>query len=162
MALIFKKMKRFIYIIACLAATVMMASSCEKETVEVSNVDHAVAGVWHLSSSTAEGSPINQYDVYLYLAPEGNFELYQKSGSQSRYDKYTGTFTTQEGIINGVYSDGRPWGSKYTYTVTDQALVLKSFNLIEEQKYQRSELPEDVIDNANAVVTKSEGNTPIL
>ena len=162
MALKFKKMKRFIYIISCIAAAVMMVSSCEKETVEVSKVDNAVAGVWHLTSSTAEGTTFNQYDVYLHLSPEGYFELYQKGTSQSRYDKYTGTFTTEDGIINGEYSDGMPWGSKYTYIVKDQTLVLKSFNLIEEQQYKKSELPEEVVDNANAVVTKSEGNTPIL
>jgi hypothetical protein len=39
---------------------------------------------------------------------------------------------------------------------------LKSFNLLEEQKYKGSALPDEVIDNANAVVTKGAGSTPIL
>ena len=140
----------------------MVAASCEKVEIETNNIDGAVAGVWELTEASAEGKPIDQYEVFLHLAPEGHFELYQKSGTQTRYDLFTGTYTTENGIINGVYSDGKPWGGKYTYTVSDENLTLESFNLLEVQKYKRSALPDEVIDNANAVVTKAGSSTPIL
>ena len=137
MAIKTKEMKRFIYMISCIAASMMVAASCEKVKIETSGIDHAVAGVWELTEASAEGKPVDQYEVYLHLAPEGTFELYQKSGSQTRYDLFTGTFTTGGGIIAGVYSDGKPWGAKYNYTISGETLTLKSFNLLEERLKQR-------------------------
>ena len=104
-------------------------------------------------------------DIYLCINSDCTFELYQKSGTQSvRYDKFTGTCKTEDGVLTGIYSNGKPWGGKYIFKVTADELLLKTTNLLEEQKYKKVQIPSDVKENANLALTKAAGaeSTPIL
>ena len=105
--------------------------------------------------------------MYLCINADCTFELYQKSGTQSeRYEKYTGTCSSENGILSGVYSNGKPWGSKYTFSFTFivDGMILKSYNLIEVQQYYKVTIPEKVKAEATLVNTKSAVSTgnPIL
>ena len=162
-----RNMKRLINIITGLAVMVMAAVSCSNQDMELpaKTVDPALVGEWHLAGMKADGEYIGQdTDVYLVISEYGSFELYQKTGSQEmRYDRYSGNCWTEDGILTGVYSDGKPWGSRYEYAKTFDGFLLKSYNLLEEQKYVKAVLPEEVRTNANPVGTRSAASgSPIL
>ena len=157
-------MKRALNII-CGLAILVMAASCQKEA-PIDSVDPTLVGEWHLTEATAEGTAIMAgIDIYLCINSDCTFELYQKSGTQSvRYDKFTGTCKTEDGVLTGIYSNGKPWGGKYIFKVTADELLLKTTNLLEEQKYKKVQIPSDVKENANLALTKAAGaeSTPIL
>lgn len=143
-----------------------MASSCQKAKVETPvAIDPSLVGEWHLTEATAEGIDVHTgVDVYLKFNSDSTFELYQKSGTQSvRYSRYAGSCSVLDGLLSGVYSTGDEWGSKYTYNVSQNSLILTSYNLIEVQKYERKDIPAEVRNNADDL-TKSlpSENTPIL
>ena len=156
-------MKRFIYILfICCAA---LAVSCQETDTPTYGIDSAVIGEWHLTGAMAEGTPINEdMDVWLCIYSDCTFELYQKSITQSvRYDRFTGTCSTRDNILSGTYSSGMPWGSRYTYATASDALILTSFNLLEEQHYTRQEVPADVRENADEITRAvASDSTPIL
>lgn len=150
-------MRRLTNIISVLAATLLAAVSCEKadDTTVTKNIDPALAGEWHLVSDVAEGNDVGKgIDVYLIVNADFTFELYQKTGTLGiRYNLYTGEFFMDGEIFTGRYSDGKQLG-RYTYTISGDELVLKTFNLLEEQIYTRTVIPSEIKENAN-FVTKS-------
>ena len=167
MAIIGEKMKRFIYILTAVAAMISAAAGCQKvENEPVIGIDSKLVGEWKLSKIISEG--YNNPDVpeiYLCINSDCTFELYQKSGTQSiRFDKYTGTCYTEDGLLTGVYSFGKEWASKWEYMITMNGIILVSFNMLEENRYVKTEIPSEVRENANVVDTKSTytTSTPIL
>ena len=157
-------MKRFTNILIGLAALVAVAASCKKEEVTTpSEIDSALVGEWQLVETKAEGTLVAEdMSIYLSIETNGAFELFQKSADQTvRYDRYTGTCTSKDGIFTGVYSDGKEL-NKWMYSFTSEGLVLQSYNLLEVQKYKKVEIPADVRENANSILTKSDSNSPIL
>lgn len=163
---LYLKMKRFTYILIGLAALVAAAASCKKEEVTpMPEIDSALATEWQLVETKAEGTIVGaDMSIYLSILPDGTFELFQKSPDQTvRYDRYTGTCTSKDGILTGVYSDGTSM-NKWMYTVSGEGLTLQSFNLLEVQKYKKATIPADVRENANDILTKSDaaGSCPIL
>ena len=148
--------------ILALAAAVFVAASCQKEEV-TAKLDSALVGEWHLASTFVEGTELDAdlVDVYLVLKSEGTFALYQKSGSQNdRYDVYTGTCTSEGGILSGIYENGTPWGSSYKYKVTGSSLTLTSSDMMEEQVYDKESLPENI--KVNTDTKAAETVAPIL
>ena len=104
-------------------------------------------------------------DIYLCINADSTFELYQKSGTQeTRYDMYTGTCYTENGVLTGVYSDGMPWGGKYTYAKTIDGILLRTTQDLEEQKYISCQIPAEVREDANLINTRSASaaGSPIL
>ena len=159
-------MKRTLNIICGLTALILATVSCKKDDPQTITLDQVLVGEWHLVSAEAENQSImTDIDVFLCIHADCSFELYQKSGTQTyRYDKYTGTCHTDGGILTGVYSNGKPWGGKYTYTVTAGNLQLKTTNNLEKQQYTSCQIPASVKDNANMINTKAviSAGTPIL
>lgn len=140
-------MKRTAYIILALAAYICLAASCHKEEAAIPTLDSVLVGEWHLIETFVEGEELdnNLMDVYLVLHENCSFELFQKSGSQKdRYDMFTGTCTSQDGILTGVYESGAAWGSSYSYKVTGSDLTLTSADKSEEQTYTKEALPENM------------------
>lgn len=167
MAIIVKKMKRFIYILTAVAAMIIATAGCQKaENETVTGIDPHVVGEWKLDVVISEGyNNPGVPEVYLCIKSDCTFELYQKSGTQSvRFDKFTGTCSTEDGLLKGVYSSGKEWGSKWEYFITMNGITLKSFNLLEENRYIKAEIPAEVRENANIIDTKSTyaASTPIL
>lgn len=161
-------MKKLINIMTGIAIMAIAAVSCTKDNdIHTNSIDPVLVGEWHLLGMKAEDSSLSQVntDVYLDLRGDGTFELYQKTDSQSvRYDRYTGRCWSEDGILTGIYSDGKPWGAKYEYAMTLDGFILRSYNLIEEQRYVRAEIPENVRSEANTVDTRSvqASGSPIL
>ena len=157
-------MKKFTNILIGLAALVAVAASCKKyEVTTPAEIDSALVGEWQLVETKAEGTLVAEdMSIYLSIETNGAFELFQKSADQTvRYDRYTGTCTSKDGIFTGVYSDGKEL-NKWMYSFTSEGLVLQSYNLLEVQKYKKVEIPADVRENANSILTKSDSNSPIL
>jgi hypothetical protein len=154
-------MKRITNIILTIAAVICLAASCQKEEV-TSKLDSALVGEWHLASTYVDGEELKgAVDVYLVLVSDGTFALYQRTGSQEdRYDLYTGTCTSEDGILTGTYASGTPWGSSYKYKVTGSSLTLTSSDLLEEQVYDKESLPSDI--KVNTDTRSVELQTPIL
>ena len=158
-------MKRVLNIIIGLSALAFATVACQKETATTTSLDQTLVGEWHLADAKAEGASImKDIDIYLCINTDGTFELYQQSGTQElRYDLYTGTCYTENGVLTGVYSDGKPWGGKYTYSNTTEGLLLKTTNNLEEQSYIKCQIPAEVRDNANINTrTASAAGSPIL
>lgn len=146
-------MKRLINILIVSATLVGVAASCQKEDGTSGIIDPAIAGEWHLTEILAEGTLVSEdLDSYLLINIDGTFELYQKSGSQTfRYDRFTGTCAYEDNLLSGVYSNGQPWGSKYSVSLAGDMMTLLSFNLLEVQKYQKMAIPESVKKDANTI-----------
>ena len=164
MALNFMTMKRFTYILIGFAALIAAAASCTKEdAIPMQSVDSALATEWQLVETKAEGTVVaEEMSVYLCINLDGTFELFQKSPDQTvRYDKYTGTCTSKDGILTGVYSDGTSM-NKWMYTCTAESLTLQSYNLVEVQKYKKATIPAEVRENANITKSDAANGCPIL
>lgn len=163
-------MKKLINIFIGFAVLSIMAISCQKEEAPeltpVLEISERLVGEWQLFRALSDGIEVNQdIDVYLCINADCSFELYQKSGTQTeRYDKYIGTCSSENDILSGVYNNGKPWGSKYTFTFIVDGMILKSYNLIEVQQYSKVTIPEEVKAEATLVNTKSAVSTgnPIL
>ena len=141
-------MKKILYIISAIA-TLLFASSCEKE----SGVLNQLAGEWHC---TVEESGVTQ-DVYLSLGTDGQFEMYQKTG-EGPYWYSSGKYTldTETMVLSGVYSDKYPW--KYSYKVAVSASSLQ-MTAVENETYVVSYSKETIHAEVRAKslpLTKSE------
>lgn len=141
-------MKKILYIISAIA-TLLFASSCEKE----SGVLNQLAGEWHC---TVEESGVTQ-DVYLSLGTDGQFEMYQKTG-EGPYWYSSGKYTldTETMVLSGVYSDKYPW--KYSYKVAVSASSLQ-MTAVENETYVVSYSKETIPAEVRAKslpLTKSE------
>ena len=163
MALNLLKMKRFTHILIGLAALVAAAACSKEEVTPQAGIDSALEGEWELVETKAEGTVVAQdMSVYLCIYSDGTFELFQKSPDQTvRYDKFTGTCASKEGLLTGVYSDGTPM-NKWLYTCTGESLTLQSYNLLEVQKYKKAIIPADVRENANFTKSDAADGCPIL
>ena len=166
MALKIMTMKRLTNIFIGLAALVTAAASCQKEeTAAKQEIDQDLAAEWELIETKAEGTVVAaDMSVYLCINTDGTFELFQKSAGQTvRYDRFTGKCWSADGIVNGTYSDGTGWASKWMYSFTADGMTLQSYNLLEVQKYKKTTIPAEVRNNANDI-TKSEAasGSPIL
>ena len=145
-----------------LAAAVCLAASCQKED-KAPTLDKKLVGTWHLAETLVEGEELDAKaaDVYLVLNSDCTFALYQKTGSQSdRYDLYTGVCSAEGGVLSGTYASGTPWGSSYKYKVSGSSLTLTSSDNMEEQVYEKADLPQNI--KVNADTKSAEAVAPIL
>lgn len=116
------------------ALAVVLAVGCgskeDSEEPEKPPVDGPVfeAGSWVLSQWN--GSQELPRSIYLHLAADRSFELYQSLNTIG-YSKYTGTYTVtvyeQKALLSGTYTDGTPWESSYVVeSQTAELLRLRS------------------------------------
>ena len=126
------------------AVAICLTAACQKEDGPEVTVDPAIVGEWHLSTVEVDGAfQTYPYDVYLAINNDGTFELYQKSGTQVRYTKFTGTCKSEGQILSGVYSSGTPWGDSYTAIVSGGLLVLTSSDGVEVQEFTKESLSQE-------------------
>ena len=144
------------------AVAICFTAACQKE--EVRNiVDPAIVGEWHLSTVEVDGAVQKySYDVYFAINNDGTFELFQKSGTQTRYTKYTGTCKSEGNVLSGVYSSGTPWGTSYTALVSGGMLVLTSADGVEVQEYTKESLSQEEKLAANISTRAMDEIAPIL
>lgn len=91
---------------ACACAACGSGSS--EETPGPQTGGGTVVGEWHLVS----WSSLSAADVYLSLAENGTFELYQRL-TKPVYEHFDGTYRYADGTLSGVYGDGVAWGASY-------------------------------------------------
>lgn len=144
------------------AVAICLTAACQKEEIKDS-VDPAIVGEWHLSSVEVDGAIQNySYDVYLTINNDCTFELYQKSGTQVRYTKFTGTCKSEGKVLSGVYSSGTPWGDSYNAIISGNMLVLTSSDGMEVQEYTKESLSQEDKAAANISTRAKDEEAPIL
>ena len=155
-------MKKILNIIFA-AVAICFTAACQKEDVIKDVVDPSIVGEWHLSTVEVDGAVQNYaYDVYLTINKDCTFELYQKSGTQTRYTKFTGTCKSEGQVLSGVYSSGTPWGTSYSAIVSGGMLVLTSADGVEVQEYTKESLSQEEKLAANISTRAMDETAPIL
>lgn len=119
-----------------------------------------IAGEWHCVVSDMDA------DIYLSLASDNKFELYQKVG-EGAYRLYRGTWSLDEktAVLTGKYNDGEAWGSGYGVVLSEDenTLTLDPSADGEDQTYRKESIPADVKENCVVVVKSgSEDCNPAL
>ncbi len=138
-------MKRIYCILAAIFSLVM--ASCNKAEGDGAT---AVDGEWYTSMTVDDEIVL---DVFIAFE-KGEFTMYQRSGTQTRFFIYKGTFTLVDGVLSGNYVSEKtgtttPWGAQYKVTVDGNAMLMESMNESHEVNYYTMvTIPEDVKKNA--------------
>lgn len=131
-------------------------TSCSKETSDTEparKVSANVTGQWHLIEELCEGIQVKDgADVYLYVNADCTFELYQKSGTQTRFTRYEGICYSDGDRLIGEYSDGTPWGAEYSVSFDGEHMILKSHDKLSIQRYEKKSMSEEDRNNADMAV----------
>ncbi len=141
-------MKKIIYM---LIAAVFALVSCTKDN----SVD--ISGEWY---GTKMISKEKVADIYLSFS-KGRFVIYQKTGDQTRFYKYEGSYTVSGDVLTGKYDDGTPM-AVYIVIKESDSLILTADNGSDETiVYVSVPVPSEVKDTAVPPV-KSADDSEIL
>ena len=129
-------MKTIVNKILLVAAAVLVLASCVKsEEAAVKKI----AGDWFYETVEAE-VPVQ---VYASFAKDMTFQLFQKVGDGA-FRRYTGTYTFDGTILDGVYSDKTSWKEAKSVTVDGDVLVMVGVETGETISYIRKLVPATV------------------
>ena len=117
-------------------AAVLAFVSCVKSEDAVVK---ELAGDWYYETVEAD-TPVQ---VYVSFAKDMTFELYQKVGDGA-FRKYTGTYTFDGTLLDGVYSDKAPWKEAKTVTIDGDSLTAVGVKTGETITYVRKLVPATV------------------
>lgn len=149
MALIERKMKRILYIIA---AALMVISCGDKKnggnTTELT-LEQKLYGEWHSTKLAIDA------DIYISFMENGKFEMYQQIG-EGAHRVFRGTWNLEDDLLSGKYNDGEEWAAAYRISVEDKTLTMTSANdAAEVSRFAQMQIPADVKEGS-VVVVKSE------
>lgn len=149
MALIDRKMKRILYIIA---AALMVISCGDKKnggnTTELT-LEQKLYGEWHSTKLAINA------DIYISFMENGKFEMYQQIG-EGAHRVFRGTWNLEDDLLSGKYNDGEEWAAAYRISVEDKTLTMTSANdAAEVTRFAQMQIPADVKEGS-VVVVKSE------
>ncbi len=119
-------------------------SACSEKSVVI---DSPIVGEWHLETWMSE-TP-EDFDVYISFRENGSFEMYQKVETPT-FVRYEGSYSVSGSVVSGIYSDGMPWSTSYTFTLSDgnNSLTMVSDTPgAETGVYSRTTIPEDVLNS---------------
>ena len=122
-------------IMLAVAAVLAFASCVKSEDAVVKEL----AGDWYYETVEAD-TPVQ---VYVSFAKDMTFELYQKVGDGA-FRKYTGTYTFDGILLDGVYSDKAPWKEAKTVTIDGDSLTAVGVKTGETITYVRKLVPATV------------------
>lgn len=108
----------------------------------------AIDGQWKLINFNGNEN-IGFLEIFMdFDSANLTFDLYQKIQTQGYFTHYTGTFDIEgDGVLKGVYSDGKNWGSSYQISF-DQKLNKMTFVSGDETNvYERTVIDEDFVNN---------------
>ena len=117
------------------AAVLAFASCVKSEDAVVKEL----AGDWYYETVEAD-TPVQ---VYVSFAKDMTFELYQKVG-EGAFRKYSGTYTFDGALLDGVYSDKAPWKEAKTVTIDGDSLTAVGVKTGETITYVRKLVPATV------------------
>jgi len=162
-------MKKILYIAALLLSVLSCKEPVDPQPgpgpdpnppVTEKTLAEKIAGEWHCVVSDMDA------DIYLSLASDNRFELYQKVG-EGAYRLYRGTWSLDEktAVLTGKYNDGEAWGSGYGVVLSEDenTLTLDPSAEGEDQTYRKESIPADVKENCVVIVKSgSEDCNPAL
>ena len=129
-------MKGIVNKILFAAAVVLALVSCVKsEDALVKDL----AGDWYYETVEAD-VPVQ---VYVSFAKDMTFQLFQKVGDGA-FRRYTGTYTFDGTLLDGVYSDKAPWKEAKNVTVDGDSLTAVGVVTGESITYVRKLVPATV------------------
>ena len=117
-------------------AAVLAFASCVKSE---DSIIKEIAGDWYYETVEAD-TPVQ---VYVSFAKDMTFELYQKVGDGA-FRKYTGTYTFDGTLLDGVYSDKAPWKEAKSVTIDGDSLTAVGVKTGETITYVRKLVPATV------------------
>lgn len=117
------------------AAVLAFASCVKSEDAVVKEL----AGDWYYETVEAD-TPVQ---VYVSFAKDMTFELYQKVG-EGAFRKYSGTYTFDGTLLDGLYSDKAPWKEAKTVTIDGDSLTAVGVKTGETITYVRKLVPATV------------------
>lgn len=117
-------------------AAVLAFASCVKSE---DSIIKELAGDWYYETVEAD-TPVQ---VYVSFAKDMTFELYQKIGDGA-FRKYTGTYTFDGTLLDGVYSDKAPWKEAKSVTIDGDSLTVVGVKTGETITYVRKLVPATV------------------
>ena len=106
----------------------------------------SVVGKWELTLLNGNGGEMMP-KVYMELMEDGTFNLYQRATSVE-WLHYTGTYTFEEGILSGVYSDDVKWSETYNVEFAEEPLRMRFIPVNSKTIYIYTaieEIPETVV-----------------
>lgn len=157
MALIERKMKRILYIIA---AALMVISCGDKKnggnTTELT-LEQKLYGEWHSTKLAIDA------DIYISFMENGKFEMYQQIG-EGAHRVFRGTWNLEDDLLSGKYNDGEEWAAAYRISVEDKTLTMTSANdAAEVSRFAQMQIPADVKEGSVIVVKSEEpAERPVL
>ncbi len=137
-------MKKIIYTIFAVCAAAIV-SGCQKDTVEINS---PMVGEWHLASWMSESQP-EDFDVYISFRNDGTFQMYQKVETPA-FVMFSGNYSVSGSVISGTYSDGLPWSTSYSFSLSEDNSVLTMTSQTQNAEvsvYERAEIPAEVFDS---------------
>ena len=151
-------MRKTIYIVLAALGLCLFAGCGSSDKEKVSPLVKQLAGEWQLK--TWNGEAPRDFDAYVSFGADRSFEIYQRI-EQVGYQKYSGKYEIRNGMLGGVYSDGKPFGSTYdiTFDESGNPLTLTSATGVAETGvYVRAAIPDGVKNGA--AVMKSSRTVP--
>ena len=152
-------MRKTIYIVLAALGLCLFAGCGSSDKEKVPPLVKQLAGEWQLK--TWNGEAPRDFDAYVSFGADRSFEIYQRI-EQVGYQKYSGKYEIRNGMLGGVYSDGKPFGSTYdiAFDESGNTLTLTSATGIAETGvYVRAAIPDGVKNGA--AVMKSSRTVPI-
>jgi hypothetical protein len=129
-------MKGIVNKILFAAAAILALASCVKsEEALVKNL----AGDWYYETVESD-VPVQ---VYVSFANDMTFQLFQKVGDGA-FRRYTGTYTFDGTVLDGVYSDKSTWKEAKNVTIDGDILTAVGVKTGETITYVRKLVPATV------------------
>ena len=117
-------------------ASAMLFTGCKKE--ESSDLSDVLVGEWTLEMyvPATKGAMIGSEPVSILISFYENkrFKLEQKVG-QAFTEYFDGTWSLDGTVLSGIYSDNKPWGSKYDISFRDNNNVLEMKTVATQESY---------------------------
>ena len=127
------------------AVLVMMVSACgDKGGDSKKGLD--ITGQWELIDIETKVVHIGEAEIEVYIEfnKDNTFNLWQMIGA-GRFEKMTGTWTLNQNVLSGKYSDGKAWGANYEVGIESGNLVMTETKQdIQTYIYRKCTIPSDI------------------
>ena len=134
-------MKARIILFAVLA---MIVAACGGKNDEKKGLD--ISGQWELIDIETKAAQIGEAEIQVYIEfnKDNTFNLWQMIGA-GRFEKMTGTWTLNQNLLTGKYSDGKAWGANYEVGIESGNLVMTEMKTGKETCiYRKCTIPSDI------------------
>lgn len=132
---------RVLILVAALLSALVSFSSCKKDEKTLD-----VKGEWELTdvkmSTKSALVGAETVTVYLNLAEDGSFAMYQMVGD-GRFVTFSGSWKLAGSTLSGTYADGTSWASAYEVSVEKSTLTMTTEDGLDVFVYKACTIPYD-------------------